>query len=48
MIKKLILQLKSLFVKTPTNPLTWTVIDYQRGRRWAKSRPHPTIKGKTI
>jgi len=42
------LKLKSLFVKKPTQKLTWTTHDYELGMKWAKSVPHPHFKNKTL
>ena len=36
-----ILKIKSLFVSKPIAPLNWTVEDYKKGEKWAKSIPHP-------
>ena len=35
------LKIKSFFVSKPTKPLNWTVSDYKKGKKWAKTRPHP-------
>lgn len=48
MVNYLILKVKSLLVKKPSKKLTWTTEDYNNGRKWALSQPHPFIKGKTV
>ena len=35
------MKLMSQFVKKPTQKLTWTTQDYELGRNWAKTQPHP-------
>jgi hypothetical protein len=47
-IKFLILKIKSWFVKKPTKKLRWSCEDYVIGKKWAKTQPHPFIKGKTM
>jgi hypothetical protein len=42
------LKTKSFFVKKPKTKLTWTVTDYELGRRWSKTEPHPFLKSKTL
>jgi len=32
----------------PTKKLTWTTEDYEKGRKWALTQPHPYLKGKTL
>lgn len=44
----IILKIKSWFVKKPTQKLKWTSEDYVLGKNWAKTQPHPFIKGKTL
>lgn len=44
----MILKVRSWFSKKPTKKLTWTQEDYNLGRNWALSQPHPFIKGKTL
>lgn len=48
MIKSLILKIKSWFVKSPTKKLTWNQEDFEMGKRWALSTPHPFKKGLTM
>jgi hypothetical protein len=45
---KILLWIRQLFAKTPTNKLTWSVKDFELGKLWAKSQPHPTQKNKTL
>ena len=47
-INFLILKIKSWFTKKPTKKLRWSCEDYMIGKKWAKSQPHPFIKGKTM
>lgn len=44
----LIRLIRGFFVKKPNRKLTWTVRDFQWGKKWAKTQPHPTIKNKTL
>lgn len=44
----IILKIKSWFAKKPTQKLKWTVEDYNLGMKWAKTQPHPFLKGKTL
>lgn len=44
----LIRYIRSLFVKKPDRKLTWGVNDFNWGKRWAKTQPHPTVKNKTL
>jgi len=45
---KMLLKIKSLFAEKPSSKLTWTVKDYEKGRNWAKTQPHPFIENKTL
>lgn len=45
---ELILNLKRLFVKKPLKKLTWSVEDFEIGKKWAKCQPHPFIRNKTL
>lgn len=36
-----VLKIKSFFVSKPDKPLSWSVGDYKKGKKWAKTRPHP-------
>jgi len=40
--------IKSLFVKKPNRKLLWTVNDFNWGKKWAKTQPHPKFKNKTL
>ena len=44
-IKQMIIWLKGLYVKDLKQEVTWTVKDFERAKRWAKARPHPTQPG---
>ncbi len=47
-MKKFLIKIRKLFAPKITEPLMWTEADYQKARRWAKSRLHPEHKNKTI
>ena len=47
-MKRIILPIKKLFAPKITEPLTWSVEDFERAKKWAKARPHPDNKNKTI
>jgi hypothetical protein len=47
-INFLILKFRSWLVKKPTKKLSWSREDYEVGKKWARSQPHPFIKGKTM
>jgi hypothetical protein len=36
------------FVEQPTKKLTYKVEDFEMGRKWALTQPHPYLKGKTL
>lgn len=38
---KLVLKIKSLFVSKPEKKLSWTIEDFKKGKKWAKTIPHP-------
>lgn len=42
------LKLKSFFVEKPKRKLIWNPEDYKLGMKWAKTQPHPFMKGKTL
>ena len=42
------MKIMSFFVEKPTRKLCWTTQDYESGMRWAKTQPHPFIKGKSL
>lgn len=44
----LILKFKSFFTEKPTKKLCWSVNDFELGKNWAKTQPHPFKKGKTL
>jgi len=37
-----------ILVEQPTKKLTWTTEDYEKGRKWALTQPHPYLKGQTL
>ena len=47
MIKSLIMKIKSWFIEKPTRRLTWSPEDYELGKRWVSTQPHPYMKGRT-
>lgn len=46
--KKLKMKMYSMISTKPTQKLTWSQEDYEKGERWAKSQPHPFLKNKTL
>jgi hypothetical protein len=36
------------FVEQPTKKLTYKVEDFEMGRKWALTQPHPYLKGKNF
>lgn len=36
------------FTEKPMKKLTYNVNDYEMGRKWALSQPHPYLKDKTL
>ena len=42
------LKIKSFFVKKPTKFLSWSKKDFEIGKKWAKTQPHPTQSFKTL
>ena len=38
----------SLFVKRPTRKLTWNTKDFEMGKKWCQTQPHPFKKGKSL
>jgi hypothetical protein len=48
MLHQLKMTERGWFAKQPTKKLTYNVNDYKMGKRWAKSQPHPYLKGKTL
>ena len=47
-LKRMYLKFRSLFVKRPRRKLKWTPEDYEIGKKWAKTQPHPFKRGKTL
>lgn len=48
MLHQLKMTVRGWFAKRPTKKLTYNVNDYEMGRKWALSQPHPYLKGKTL
>lgn len=48
LIFELFLKIRGFFVEAPTRKLSWTVEDFQGGKKWSKSRKHPYLKFKTL
>ena len=48
MIAYFLLKFRGLFVKKPKRKLILSPEDYEMGKRYALSEPHPFIKGKTL
>lgn len=48
MIHQLKMTVRGWFSKQPTKKLTYKVKDYEMGRKWALSQPHPYLKNKTL
>lgn len=44
----ILLKFKSMFAKRPNKKLSLTLEDYEVGKRYAQSQPHPFKKGKTL
>ena len=42
------LAIRRMFTKKPNRKLSWNVEDYEIGKKWAKSVPHPFMKNKTL
>lgn len=43
---RFLLTIKSFLTKKPKNKLSWSVSDYELGKKWAKCQPHPRLKTK--
>ena len=48
MLNVLVRKIRSLFAKKPETPLNWNASDFEAGKAWAKSQPHPTDNTKTL
>lgn len=48
MIRKYFYKILFFFSKKPRKKLIWTVEDYEKGRKWALSQPHPVKKNLTL
>lgn len=42
------LKIRSFFVKKPSRELLWNTKDFSLAKKWAKSKPHPFLKDKTL
>lgn len=38
----------SFFYKKPKHVLTWSVDDFNKGKKWAMTQPHPHDKNKSL
>ncbi len=47
-MKKFLLPIKKLFAPKIICPLSWSCHDFEKGKKWAKSRLHPDYNNKTI
>ena len=45
---KLILEFLRLKPKKPSKKLRWCIEDFELGKKWSKSEPHPFSKTKTL
>ena len=45
---KILMTIRSLFVKRPTEKLIWTCENYVWAKKWAKTQPHPFKKNHTL
>jgi hypothetical protein len=48
MVKRIIRKIRARFTKTPTDPFTWTVKDFEAAKRWAKSQPDPENPARSL
>lgn len=48
MVTKYFYKFFSFFFKKPTKKLNWTVEDYEKGKKWAKTQPHPHSRSLTL
>lgn len=42
------LKFRSLFTENPTEGFSWTIEDFEKAKKWAKSKPHPFTPKKTL
>ena len=47
-MKNILIPIRKIFAPKITKPLTWSTKDFDKGRKWAKSRLHPEQTDKTI
>jgi hypothetical protein len=45
---KILMTVRSFFIKRPTRKLGWTCEDYVMGKKWAMTQPHPFKQGRTL
>jgi hypothetical protein len=45
---KILMTVKSFFVKRPTKKLIWSCENYVWAKKWAKTQPHPFKKNQTL
>lgn len=46
--KLLLMKLRRLNSPTIEQPVSWSVEDFNKAKKWAQSRPHPSHKDKSI
>ena len=47
-VKQIIMKIESFLVEKPKYKLTWCSDDFEKGKRWAKTQPHPFLKNRTL
>jgi hypothetical protein len=47
-MKRIWMNIISIFVEKPIEPLSWNYEDFKKGRRWSKTQPHPFSKNLTL
>jgi hypothetical protein len=45
---KILMTVKSFFIKRPTKKLTWSYENYEWAKKWARTQPHPFKKNLTL
>ncbi len=48
LFKLLLIKIRKLNSPILTNPVGWSVQDFNNAKRWAQSRPHPNYEYKSI
>jgi hypothetical protein len=46
--KKILMKIRRHFIKRPTKKLTYNIEDYNKGKKWSESQPHPFKRGKSL